>query len=559
MANRNGDLDAYAVHFSDPERWLGPQLTGLWNCLSQRMRAMLPGACATLASKLEAAGVRERLYTCAAREVTSDDLLVCNTGVSAAYVSPPHFDRRDVGWTFAFAVKCDHHAATEAEQNRGRAYRSNSDGDGPPTAADSGGPHEEQDQGQREDQHEEPQHEHSDSSTSAGEAPTVGERLPWEHEEAAQPEDDRDAQAVLRSNTALAWQRVWREMYPQHGGQELLALFLRSPSEYEKQPNKYGWIHYGDGYIEGSRMLSTDEPSGSYNRHMVRGLRHFAAHRDQELMARFLPGVAHFEEVDDLAFAIKADLDTWSGQRGRGILADNRMANHARYGLCGSLFLAFHGPSRVGGSGSHPRAQRAVGPPWHYGPLEVAPHLARSTVLHSYVKSLLFFGEDELDCLCSFPGPPNRKNLLLVTRLLLEQRHLCPLLAEWLWETMRVIMVEDDHSPLGRLPGVLKRKVAQDWLAISVPARLHAQGAWQGLLSGRAGREHREHRGAWQTLWERSYAFGGMRAWPGAGDHLLRPPTSGRRRKVLRPGQVLRWALGRLVLGGSRRARVLTV
>ena len=89
-----------------------------------------------------------------------------------------------------------------------------------------------------------------------------------------------------------------------------------------------------------------------------------------------------------------------------------------------------------------------------------------------------------------------------------------------------------------------------------IPARLHGQGAWQGHLSGRAGREHR---GAWQTLWERSYAFGGMRAWPGAGDHLLRPPTSGRRRKVLRPGQVLRWALGRLVLGGSRRARVLTV
>ena len=160
------------------------------------------------------------------------------------------------------------------------------------------------------------------------------------------------------------------------------------------------------------------------------------------------------------------------------------------------------------------------------------------------MKSLLFFGEDELDCLCSFPGPPNRKNLLLVTRLLLEQRHLCPLLAEWLWETMRVIMVEDDHSPLGRLPGVLKRTVAQEWLAMVIPARLQAHGAWQGLLSGRDGREHR---GAWQTLWERSYGMGRTMAWPGARD-LLRPRTSGGRRKVLRPGQVLCCPLCRLVL-----------
>ena len=538
MANRNGDLDAYAVHFSDPERWLGPQLTGLWNCLSQRMRAMLPGACATMASKLEAAGVRERLYTCAAREVTSDDLLVCNTGVSAAYVSPPHFDRRDVGWTFAFAVKCDHHAATEAEQNRGRAYRSNSDGDGPPTAADSGGPHEEQDQGQREDQHEEPQHEHSDSSTSAGEAPTVGERLPWEHEEAAQPEDDRDAQAVLRSNTALAWQSVWREMYPWHGGGELLALFLHSPSESQNEAQTYSGADC---------MLNTDDPRGLCNSHMVQGLRHFAAHRHPELMRRFLPGVAHFEEVDQLAFAIKADLDRWSGGRGRRALADNRRATDRSEGnllQCGSLFLSFHGPSRVFCSGNYPPFRRTVGPPWTFGPLEVAPHLAGSAALHSYVKSLLFFGEDELDCLCSLPGPPSTKNLLLVTRLLLEQRHLCPLLAEWLWKTMRLIMVEDEHSCLGRLPMELKRTVAQEWLAMVIPARLQAHGAWRALLSGRDGREHR---GAWQTLWERSYGMGRTMAWPGARD-LLRPRTSGGRRKVLRPGQVLCCPLCRLVL-----------
>ena len=36
----------------------------------------------------------------------SDDLLVHNVGVSAAYQSPPHVDGGDVGWTAALAVKC---------------------------------------------------------------------------------------------------------------------------------------------------------------------------------------------------------------------------------------------------------------------------------------------------------------------------------------------------------------------------------------------------------------------------------------------------------------------
>ena len=506
------------VHIDDPSRFRGPELKGLWNSMSQRMRAMLPASCERMAAMLERARVRERLYTCAARDVTSDDLLVCNVGVSAAYHSPSHVDARDVGWTFAFSVKCDHEVLA-AERCHGRKYRCNSDGDGPAVWGSC-------------------LDEVDDGSHSDGEAPTLGERLPWEHEEGAYPEDGRDGPAVLRSNAALAWQRVWREMYPQHGGGELLALFLHSPSESQNEAQTYSGADC---------MLNTDDPSGLCNSHMVQGLRHFAAHRHPELMRRFLPGVAHFEEVDQLAFAIKADLDRWSGGRGRRALADNRRATDRSEGnlwQCGSLFLSFHGPSRVFCSGNYPPFRRTVGPPWTFGPLEVAPHLAGSAALHSYVKSLLFFGEDELDCLCSLPGPPSTKNLLLVTRLLLEQRHLCPLLAEWLWKTMRLIMVEDEHSCLGRLPMELKRTVAQEWLAMVIPARLQAHGAWRALLSGRDGREHR---GAWQTLWERSYGMGRTMAWPGARD-LLRPRTSGGRRKVLRPGQVLCCPLCRLVL-----------
>lgn len=40
--------------------------------------------------------VRRRLYSASAAECVSDDLLVNNVGVSAAYMSPPHFDVSDV-------------------------------------------------------------------------------------------------------------------------------------------------------------------------------------------------------------------------------------------------------------------------------------------------------------------------------------------------------------------------------------------------------------------------------------------------------------------------------
>ena len=38
------------------------------------------------------------------RDLISHGLVVNNVGVSAAYFSPPHFDRSDVGWTFAMAM-----------------------------------------------------------------------------------------------------------------------------------------------------------------------------------------------------------------------------------------------------------------------------------------------------------------------------------------------------------------------------------------------------------------------------------------------------------------------
>merc|ERR1711871_26318 len=67
---------------------------------------MMPSASAQMVKELCNARVRERLYSASAQDVVSDDMLVNNVGVSAAYKSPPHFDIGDVGWTFAFACKC---------------------------------------------------------------------------------------------------------------------------------------------------------------------------------------------------------------------------------------------------------------------------------------------------------------------------------------------------------------------------------------------------------------------------------------------------------------------
>ena len=130
VANRRGDLDAYAVHFRNKQEFGGGKLKWLWNCISKRMREMLPAACAGMAAEMSRARVQDRLYSEIARDVVSDDLLVCNIGVSSAYQSPAHMDPRDTGWTFAFSVKCNHEG-TEDEQGRGKRYRSNSEGDGP--------------------------------------------------------------------------------------------------------------------------------------------------------------------------------------------------------------------------------------------------------------------------------------------------------------------------------------------------------------------------------------------------------------------------------------------
>ena len=106
VANKYGDLEAYKVHFAEPKRFDVLRLKEFWNSTSDRMHELLPSACKAMVSALSAARVRDRLCARLAHDAISDDCLVNNVGVSAAYQSPPHFDESDMGWTYALAFKC---------------------------------------------------------------------------------------------------------------------------------------------------------------------------------------------------------------------------------------------------------------------------------------------------------------------------------------------------------------------------------------------------------------------------------------------------------------------
>ena len=108
IQNPRGDLDAYVVHFDQPHRFGGHLTRRIWDALSSRMHALLPRATRELVAELECAAVRERFFSVVASAVVSHDLAVNNVGVSSAYQSPVHKDRSDVGWTYAFACKCEH-------------------------------------------------------------------------------------------------------------------------------------------------------------------------------------------------------------------------------------------------------------------------------------------------------------------------------------------------------------------------------------------------------------------------------------------------------------------
>ena len=105
IANWSGDLDLYVVHH-DHEKFQSKNLEIIWEAISKRMHAALPHVSKRMVEELQKAGVHERVYSAGAPNFLSKDLLVNNVGVSESYQSPPHIDKNDIGWTYAFACKC---------------------------------------------------------------------------------------------------------------------------------------------------------------------------------------------------------------------------------------------------------------------------------------------------------------------------------------------------------------------------------------------------------------------------------------------------------------------
>ena len=109
VANPSGDLDGYVAHWDEPQLGLAAGrevVQDTFEAIAARLKSLLPCASCRLSEELCVARVRERLYCAQAAVLMSEDGLVNNVGVSAAYQSPAHVDRNDVAWTAAFAVKC---------------------------------------------------------------------------------------------------------------------------------------------------------------------------------------------------------------------------------------------------------------------------------------------------------------------------------------------------------------------------------------------------------------------------------------------------------------------
>ncbi len=112
IANQSGDLDLYVVHYNHAKFHQSKNVEIIFEAISKRMHATLPQVSERMMKELQKARVHERVYSAGAVNFLSRDLLVNNVGVLESYQSPPHIDKNDIGWTYAFACKCGPCSAT---------------------------------------------------------------------------------------------------------------------------------------------------------------------------------------------------------------------------------------------------------------------------------------------------------------------------------------------------------------------------------------------------------------------------------------------------------------
>ena len=105
VINSKGDLDAYVIHY-DHDAFASDTIQKTFDALSTCIRKAMPRMWDRLGEVVKECGVKDRMLTSNASEFVSHDMRVLNVGVSAAYQSPAHCDRSDVGWTIAASCKC---------------------------------------------------------------------------------------------------------------------------------------------------------------------------------------------------------------------------------------------------------------------------------------------------------------------------------------------------------------------------------------------------------------------------------------------------------------------
>ena len=252
------------------------------------------------------------------------------------------------------------------------------------------------------------------------------------------------------------------------------------------------------------------------------GLKHFEDHRARaHVMESFLPGVQHFEEVDTLASALAADIEAIARRHGASTAKCRQQylpKDDGDRDDGGALWGVFRLSAYTRGAEG---AWRTAGGPQRVEILMQG--LARSDNLPRYVKSLVFFGADEMDCLCHALGheigyafemagsndPVNYQeaeqhvpdNVLLLAREFIQDRFLCRQLAEWLWAGVRLLLSADMGSLPALLPPELKMKIAKGYLeerregrgrsCSTCPARSSVRVPWSTTGAACGGRRRR--------------------------------------------------------------------
>ena len=293
------------------------------------------------------------------------------------------------------------------------------------------------------------------------------------------------AMLLNESPGARGWANIEVALYPSLPG-ELLGRFFHHPMTF--------------GLSRGTQAERVME-------RRLLGLKHFEDHRARaHVMESFLPGVQHFEEVDTLASALAADIEAIARRHGASTAKCRQQylpKDDGDRDDGGALWGVFRLSAYTRGAEG---AWRTAGGPQRVEILMQG--LARSDNLPRYVKSLVFFGADEMDCLCHALGheigyafemagsndPVNYQeaeqhvpdNVLLLAREFIQDRFLCRQLAEWLWAGVRLLLSADMGSLPALLPPELKTKIAKGYLEEVVPRSEWARGKesrpWTKLL-----------------------------------------------------------------------------